>query len=345
MKLRASVVLFCMFCGACNVFLASQIVVRTRNQLTQMGRNATVFTSMVIPQNHAINVQGESHLPVSPDVFHRVIHTPANPYLIAQSDSVDNTANPLIISGIVAGTAAAVGVSHGLLNSLWWKGEAVPFHINWEQDWVYARGADKVGHFVFSSMATTAYEKLYGAAGLDSVSSVIWAAATVFTYQTYIEIRDGFSRDYGFSVADEVCNLLGVGFPIARRLVPEARPFQFQISYWPSDDFRKGAYGAIIDDYTSTTHWLAVNISDVLPRSWEIDFPQWLGIAVGHSVDNLDGRGGGRHVWYLSLDWQPARIHGLPQWLRDVLDVLHVYHLPAPAVRIAPDVRWFGLRF
>lgn len=310
-----------------------------------MGRNATVFTTKVIPQNHAITVHGDPSHEDGQAIIHTVFHSDRDTLLTENDDSVDNSVNSLTIIGIAAGTVTAVGISHGLLNSLWWKGEAVPFFFNWKQDWNYAIGADKVGHFVFSSMATTVYERLYGLAGLDSISSVVWAAATVLTYQTYIEVRDGFSRDYGFSVADGIANVLGVGFPVVRRLIPEVRPFQFQISYWPSEAFRQGAYGAIIDDYTSTTHWLAVNISDVLPPSWGVDFPQWLGLAVGHSVDNLDGRGGGRHVWYLSLDWQLARIQGLPQWLRDVLEVLHVYHLPAPAVRIAPDVRWFGLRF
>ena len=345
MKILAAAIRVSVLCGAMNVEMASQIVAPPTDTVAEMGRNATVFHTKVVPQKHAIGTSGELPRLQRPNAFHSVFHTGVDSIGITQTDSVDNTINPLIITGIAAGTVAVVGISHGLLNSLWWKGQAVPFHMNWNQDWKYAIGADKVGHFVFSSMATTVYDKLYGLSGLDSSSSVLWAAATVLTYQTYIEVRDGFSRDYGFSIADGIANVLGAGFPVAQRFIPELRPFQFQISYWPSDDFRKGAYGAIIDDYTSTTHWLAVNVSDVLPRAWGHDFPQWLGIAVGHSVDNLDGRGGGRHVWYLSLDWQPARIKGLPDWLRDVLDILHVYHLPAPAVRIAPDVRWFGLRF
>jgi hypothetical protein len=249
-------------------------------------------------------------------------------------------------TGIVAGaTVGGFVVGHGMLNNLWWKGERVPFHINTQQDYDYALNADKYGHATFAYMTSTVYGDLLRWCGLDSASAAWWGFGVAMTYQTYIEVRDGFSRDYGFSWGDIGANTLGAALPLAKHYIPALRPFDLQISFWPSPAFRQGAYNAIIDDYTSTTHWLAMNVHDLSPRAWRDYLPPWLGVAVGHSVRNLDGRGGGEHVVVLSLDWQLHRIPNLPPWLRDVARVLHLYHLPAPAIQILPNVVWYGLRF
>jgi len=264
-------------------------------------------------------------------------------HMSAQDDSVH--VDPLRV-GIVAGaTVGGFVVGHGILNDLWWKGERVPFHINTAQDYSYALNADKYGHATFAFMASTVYGDLMRWCGLDSTSAAWWGFGVAMTYQTYIEVRDGYSRDYGFSWGDIGANTLGAALPVAKHYVPALRAFDLQISFWPSDAFRQGAYNAIIDDYTSTTHWLAMNVHDLAPRSVQHYLPPWLGVAIGHSVRNLDGRGGGEHVVVLSFDWQLHRIPNLPSWLRDIARVLHLYHLPAPAVQILPNVVWYGLRF
>lgn len=263
----------------------------------------------------------------------------------AAADSAQDDVSHWKLGLITGGTTAGFVVGHVMLHDLWWKGERVPFHTNWQQDWEYALGADKAGHAFFPYAVSRTYAGLFRWSGLDS-GTAIWAGSGVaYAYQTYIEIRDGFSRDYGFSWGDVAANTIGAALPVMQHYVPDLRPLTLQVSFSPSQAFHDGAYGAIIDDYTSTTHWLAVNVHDLLPTSAQDWYPAWLGLAVGHSVEGLDGRGAGRHVWYVSLDWDLARIQGVPTWLREVLDVLHAYHLPAPAVRLAPDVAWFGLKF
>jgi hypothetical protein len=248
--------------------------------------------------------------------------------------------------GLVAGgTAVAFAVGHGFLNELWWKGEPVPFHVNTEQDYVYALGADKFGHAFFAFAAATVYADLMRWCGMDSTAAVWTGFGVAMTYQTYVEIRDGFSADYGFSWGDMAANTAGASFAVAKHYLPVLRPLDLQISFWPSPAYKSGAYGSIIDDYESTTHWLAVSPYDWLPTEWKNWYPPWLGMAVGHSVQNLDGLGGGNHTVTLSLDWDPARIRGLPPWLSGVLRVLHLYHLPAPAVQVYPNVVWYGLKF
>lgn len=248
--------------------------------------------------------------------------------------------------GLVGGvTVGAFIVGHAYLNDLWWKGEPVDFHINTTTDYTYALGADKLGHMTFSYATATIYGDVFRWCGMDSVAA-IWSGAGVSTaYQTYIEIRDGFSADYGFSWGDIAANTIGASLPVIKHYVPVLRPIDLQVSFWPSDAYKNGEFGAIIDDYTSTTHWLAISPYDWMPPSWQEYYPPWLGFAIGHSVENLDGTGGGNHVAYLSFDWNLARINGIPDWLSSVFRVLHLYHLPAPAVKVYPNVVWYGLRF
>jgi len=104
-------------------------------------------------------------------------------------------------------------------------------------------------------------------------------------------VRDGFSRDYGFSWGDVIANTTGAALPVVQRFVPELRLINLQISFSPSEAFKRGEYAAIIDDYTSTTHWLSVSVYDYMPTSWQQWYPPWLNLAIGHSVTDLDGNG------------------------------------------------------
>ena len=105
-------------------------------------------------------------------------------------------------------------------------------------------------------------------------------------------MRDGFSRDYGFSWGDVTANTTGAALPVVQRFVPELRLINLQISFSPSEAFKRGEYAAIIDDYTSTTHWLSVSVYDYMPTSWQQWYPPWLNLGIGHSVTDLDGNGG-----------------------------------------------------
>lgn len=249
----------------------------------------------------------------------------------------------LILVGGASGVAFALG--HGVLNNLWWKGAEAPFHVNTTQDYLYALNADKIGHAFFAQFASSAYSRAFLWCGLDSSTSAWAGFGIAMSYQTYIEIRDGFSKDYGFSWGDMSANVIGASLPLIKQYVPAVRPFDLQVSFYPSSKFRSGAYNAIIDDYESTTHWIAFQPFSSLPVAWQAWYPKWIGLAVGHTVANLDGTGGGNHRLFISLDWNLKELPGLPRWLHTIFDVLHFYHLPAPAVEVYPNVVWYGFKF
>jgi hypothetical protein len=234
---------------------------------------------------------------------------------------------------------------HVLQSNLWWKGEESSFHFDWDRDWKYALGSDKFGHAYFPYLMSNIYRQAFIWIGFDSLSSTYYSSGLAMTYQTYIEIRDGFSKEWGFSWGDFGADLIGTGYPLLQQHVPILRAFSPKISYYPSDAFRAGAHKAIIDDYESTYDWLSIDVHELLPKEWRKYYPAFVNIALGHSVKGLDRPDGGHHELYIALDWN---LDALPDggWFWNLMKLnINFYHLPSPAVRISPGLVWYGIHF
>ncbi len=258
--------------------------------------------------------------------------------------AVGPAVNPTKLAIVGGITVAGFVAGYALQDNLWWKGAGGAFHFDWDHDWRYALGADKLGHFYFPYAVTTIYAQAFRWCGMDTVGSLWWAGGLALAHQTFVEVRDGFSRQWGFSWGDVTANTLGAALPVAAGYVPALQAVRVKLSYDPSEKFRAGGYRAIIDDYESTYHWASVGLRDLVPAAWRGDVPAWLAIAVGHSVKGLDLAGAGHHEIYLALDWN---LEGLPGdgWFWNLLKKnLNLYHLPSPAVRILPGVVWYGLK-
>lgn len=252
----------------------------------------------------------------------------------------------------VVATVTAATITYGitLQNSLWWKGERSPFYFNFERDWKYALGADKFGHFFFPYLVAGEYSQLLEWCAIDTVDALWYAAALGLAHQTFVEVRDGFSKDMGggylgFSWADMGANIAGAVFPLVQQKSKLLQSVMLKISYYPSDAFQRGTHAAIIDDYESTYHWLSFSPAIFLPGTLARQYPPWLNLALGHSVKNLDGNGGGNHEIFLSVDWNLAAISVEGSFWKTLIRTLGYYHFPAPAVRLYPSVVWYGLKF
>jgi hypothetical protein len=248
--------------------------------------------------------------------------------------------------GIVGGaTVAGFVYGHVVQTNMWWKGERSAFHIEWDHDWSYALGADKLGHAWFPYMVTHTYDELFRWAGVDSMTAIWSAASLALTYQTYIEVRDGFSAAWGFSWGDMFANVAGAALPVAQQYAPSLRAVDYKISFFPSERFRRGANRAIIDDYESSYHWLSVHVVDLLPEHLRDDYPGFIDLAIGHGVKGLDDRGGGYHEVFVALDWNLDRLPG-DWWGWNLLrHIVRHYHLPSPALRIYPGPIQIGFHF
>ena len=237
--------------------------------------------------------------------------------------------------GIVTGLSAGGFVlGHVVLTELWWNGERVPFHFNWQDDWRYALGADKLGHAIMPYIGTDLYRQGLEWTGLDRTTSLWIAASLSWGYTTYVEVRDGFSQEWGFSWGDMIANSLGIGWRVAEGYLPAMERVRFKVSYWASDAYRAGLYGSIIDDYESTYHWASFDPELFLPDAWGDAWPDWLNLSLGHTVEGVvDYDGSGQHLLHLSLDLDTEGLPGEGAFWGWLKRTLNYYHFPTPGLR------------
>lgn len=248
----------------------------------------------------------------------------------------------LIVSGLSAG---AFIYAYGIQNNMWWKGDPAYFHTNWNQDWNASLGADKIGHFYFGNLVSTIYKDAFNWVGLTKKNSFLYSGLFTLTYQTFLEIRDGFSKQYGFSWGDFAANSLGSMYPFLQQNYPILQNFNLKISYFPSERFKNGSNAYIMDDYESTYHWLSIDIDKLLPRSWDKYLPDFINIAIGHSVIGLDNQKYANHELYIGIDWDIKAVKTKSELLNSIMEILNKYHLPAPTVKVYPNIVWYGLKF
>ncbi|MBE2279520.1 MAG: DUF2279 domain-containing protein [Ignavibacteriaceae bacterium] len=246
-----------------------------------------------------------------------------------------------IISGVTAG---AFVYGHAIQNDMWWKGEKSDFKFNWREDWEYALGSDKLGHFFFPYMASKIYTGLFIDAGLKKRESQYISASLLFLYQTYVEIRDGFSKEWGFSWGDFTANLAGSIYPILKEEIDPESTFLLKVSYYPSERFKNNSNRYIIDDYESTYYWLTINIDNFLKEQSKGFWTKFINLSIGYSVKNLDFADK-YPEFYLSIDFNLKAIEwDFPLW-QIIQEIFTYYKLPAPAIRISPGFTGFMLKF
>ena len=251
-----------------------------------------------------------------------------------------------VVSGALAGTIAAI---HIYQSNGWWKENRASFHFR--EDLKYGLNVDKLGHFYGGTAATYIFRKSFRWANLSETSALWWGAGASTLFQTYIEIEDGFST-WGFDRVDFASNVAGAFYPVAQHYVPALRDFNMKFSYHPSPllseaggvGFR-GQKHIMFDDYEGQTIWFSARVHNLVPESVRPFWPEWLCLALGYGVRDV-GTTNPYRVYFIALDLDMTKIipqdSGLLQTLGEVLDFIH---LPLPAVRVSPNVAWFGMYF
>ena len=208
-----------------------------------------------------------------------------------------------------------------------------PFAV--EFDWTYARWADKPGHAFSTALQTRIWATGYRWAGHSDQTAVLLGGATAFAGMLYYEVLDGFDRGVGFSPPDLGANALGAGLVIAQAYVPPFEAVDLKLSYWPSE----GNFCDASCDYEGQTAWLTINPHRLAPASAKDVLPPWLNLAVGYGAREGDVRVGFEEsVVYLGLDLELAGLPIRGKVWEALVPWLRMIHLPAPSLRLSPDV-------
>jgi hypothetical protein len=272
-----------------------------------------------------------------------------------------------------AATGATVSLYAGTviaLNEAWYKQfPRSSFHLF--DDWGEWRNIDKMGHLYTSYFESLWAYKIARWTGLNDNTSIWTGVAMGIVFQGTVEVLDGFSEEWGFSIADLGFDLLGSGgFMVQQKIWNEQRVL-IKVSSTPvshpdfvltSTDgmammslsertdalFGRSYAERFLKDYNAQTTWLSVNVNAFLKP--ERRFPSWLNIAVGYGAENMYG--GFRNQWeedghryelsdtayrrysqfYLSPDIDFSRIPSRSPLLRTLLGMLNVFKVPGPVL-------------
>jgi hypothetical protein len=246
-----------------------------------------------------------------------------------------------LVGGVVAGSVAAI---HLYQQNAWWKGERSRFHV--QEDLVYALNVDKVGHLYGSIAVNYALRRSLEWSNVSERTSLLWACIGATLFQTYVEVEDGFSKDWGFDRVDFAADVVGAWYPLIQREVPTLQNVNLRFSYLPKSPGGKGALPGqthtVFDDYEGQTMWLTLSMHDLLPVSMRDWWPDFLCLSVGMAV--RDNNSPDRYLcWYIAPDLDMTKI--IPPstpLLKTLGEILNFFHMPMPAVRFAPHVVWYG---
>lgn len=270
----------------------------------------------------------------------------------------------LIFSGVTY-----TGFSVGLYQAWYSKYEQERFHLF--NDWGEWEHMDKVGHVYTAYLQGVLCYKGAKWTGLNKNDAILTGIICGTLFQTTIEVMDGFSSEWGFSLSDMGANLFGTTLFAAQQYYWDQQRISLKVSSAPlkysttpllSENgqavstlneranalFGRSFAERYLKDYNAQTYWASVNVHDFLQK--DNNWPEWLNIALGYGAGNMFGgyenfwekdgnffRPTGPHKeryrqFYLAPDIDLTRLKIRSPFLKTVCSVFNIFKLPTPAL-------------
>jgi len=293
------------------------------------------------------------HCLVLISIFTILFHPPLL-YALNPDSVTLNTDSSMIHKGRLTGILTAQGSLYlGSLAGLyfaWYKGYSQSsFHFfNDDSEW---QQMDKCGHTMTAYYISRIGYESYRWSGVERKKAIWFGGLLGFTYLANIEILDGFSSAWGFSIGDFTANTLGCLIFIGQQLAWDDQRFILKYSFHPTDyaQYRPDLLGAnlirqMIKDYNGQTYWLSGNIASFLPKRTR--FPKWINIAAGYGAEGMTGANAnlletpGRKIpeyqryrkFFLSMDVDLTRIPTRSKTLKVIFAVFSFIKIPFPSM-------------
>lgn len=266
-----------------------------------------------------------------------------------KEDATDSTRKFSVpkFAAVASTTLLAYGAAYWLIfDKGWWDEGKTDFHF--ENDFYYAKNLDKLGHFASGVLMGELFYEGYHWAGVNEFYSYLLAGGSAFLTHVAIDVKDGYSPDWGFSVFDVIFGTLGGFLPMAERYVPIFKYFDLKWSYWINTKayYRSSDTGIFTDDYVNQTFWLSLKPYRMLPQKARAYYPEWLAFAFGLSIDEgryVRGENGklkkGHYEIYFALDYDLEAFRPKSRLARTLVKTLNYLKLPAPTLELYPDFR------
>lgn len=239
-------------------------------------------------------------------------------------------------------TAIAAGSLCGLYYAWYMDYNMGKFHLfNDFKEW---EGMDKCGHSFSSYYLSSILYKTSRWSGQNHGNSILYATLLPWTYLLGIEIFDGFSQGWGFSIPDITANTIGSLLFLTQQMVWNEQRFTLKYSYLPYQNYaqyRPELLGRnfaekILKDYNNMTFWLSCNLNSFIKSP---KFPNWLNICIGYGSNGMLGaktnpQGDNYpdclryNQFYLSLDVDFTKIKTQSKFLKSLFSILNGIKVP-----------------
>ncbi len=240
--------------------------------------------------------------------------------------------------------ATVVGV-HLYQQHAWWQGPRAPFRF--ENDWDYALNIDKLGHAYGAYLLSHLFGYALQWSGVRRAPSILYGSLLGLGYQLYVEVEDGFHKEYGFSPGDAIADVSGAMVPLLQETFPVLKSFALKWSYFPSQEYldalKQQQSRVFIDDYEGQIYWIAWTPRGAIDGQKIPWCPDWLGVSVGLGARRLDDPVLRHRLVAVSFDVNLSRIHTGIGFLDGLLVALNHIHVPSPGFRIEQNKVIWGL--
>jgi uncharacterized protein YfiM (DUF2279 family) len=179
------------------------------------------------------------------------------------------------------------------LNDLWYaKYEKSKFHtFDDGQEWMQM---DKIAHATSAATISSICYNTYRWSGIKHRKALFLGCAVGLSYMTTIEILDGYSSGWGFSVPDMVANIAGCSFFFTQQYFWQRQYIKMKMSYHPTKlaTLRPELLGdngiqRVLKDYNGMTFWMDIGASVFVKKTTK--FPRWLCLSIGYGADGMLG--------------------------------------------------------
>lgn len=244
------------------------------------------------------------------------------------------------------------------LNALWYKNYAhSSFHFfDDNAEWLQM---DKLGHILTAYTISRLTAALYKWSGVKDAPSNAIGTAIGLGYQTNIEIFDGFSSAWGFSLGDMAANTIGASLFLSQEAGWGEQRVSMKISFHPTEysQYRPDELGdnlveESLKDYNGQTYWVAIAIASFFPKGTKI--PQWLCLDFGYGAEGMTGArtnpvtydANGDEICfdryrqiYCSLDIDLTKIPTNSGALKAVFGAVSFIKIPMPTVEFSQHIK------
>jgi len=274
--------------------------------------------------------------------------------ILAQTTSTfwqkSDTLNAKRTKAVYITEAAAASIALIGLNQLWYADfERSPFHtVNDNGEWLQM---DKAGHVISSYYIGKMGMNVLDWAGQSKKNQLIYGATLGFAFLSAVEVLDGFSKEWGFSMGDLAANATGTGLLIGQELLWNEQRIQLKYSFHTTsyanrrpDLLGENFLEQTLKDYNGQTYWLSANIWSFNKKS---KIPKWLNIAFGYGAEGMISANEDLFIntiflperkrfrqYYISLDVDLTKIKTRSKLLKTVFSTINFIKIPAPTFEI-----------